>query len=514
MIRDLLRDAPGAGLVSNVLIVGAGAAGIALAVELGRLGKTVTLLEGGGAGLEDDSQDPYRSEVTGLAHRGVHEGRVRVKGGTTTRWGGQILELQEIDFAPRPWVPGSGWPITKEDLRPFYARALELEGLGATLREDAAVWGQLGLGAPLFGGLESYFSRWCPEPNFARVHGAALASASGPQVWLHANAVELVLDGERAVGVRCRTLTGTQAVFRAESYVFCLGAIESSRFFLQPRAGGLPWNSSGLLGQHFQDHVDANAATVVPLDARRFHQAFDNIFLHGLKYHPKLRLCSDEQARLQTLNVAGTMQFESAMDEALAANKATVKHLLRGRFDELKGSDLAALAGQLPVLVRQGLRYGLKHRAYNPADANISLRVHCEQQPVSASSITLSGERDALGLLRTRLDWQIADVELATIAHYVETVRTALAGLAEVTADPLLAAGDGAFRARCDDSSHHMGGMRMAAGESDGVVDTSLRLYGTSNVYVGSAAVFPTSGNSNPTHTLLALVMRLAEHLR
>ncbi len=514
MIRDLLRDTPEHGRMSNVCIVGAGAAGILLAVELVRLGRTVTLLEGGGEAIEEDSQQPYASEVTGLVHRGVHEGRVRAKGGTTTKWGGQILEFQELDFAARPWMPGSGWPIGKHELTPYYARALELEGLGAVERDDAAVWQQLGLKMPACGALDPYFSRWCPEPNFARLHGPALDAATGPDVWLHANAVEVLLDGEHATGVRCRTLTGVEAVFRAEQYVFSMGAIESSRFFLQPREGGLPWNRSGLLGRHFQDHIDANAATVRPLDARRFHEAFDNVFLRGFKYHPKLRLAAAQQTGLETLNVAATMHFASDADAALAANKATVKHLLRGRLDELQASDVAGLLRNLPVLARQSLRYGIAHRAYNPADAKISLRVHCEQEPAGASSMTLAGTRDALGLLRTQLHWQIADSELQTIARYVETARTSLEGLAEVIADPLLASADGEFRAKCDDSNHHMGGMRMAASESAGVVDANLRLYGTRNVYVGSAAVFPTSGNSNPTHTLLALMMRLAEHLR
>ena len=118
MIRDLLHDAPADAAQADVCIVGAGAAGIVLALELVRHGKSVTLLEGGGAQLEDASQEPYRSEVVGLKHNGVHTGRLRAQGGTTTKWGGQILPFEQIDLDLRDWVPGSGWPLTPVRARP------------------------------------------------------------------------------------------------------------------------------------------------------------------------------------------------------------------------------------------------------------------------------------------------------------------------------------------------------------------------------------------------------------
>ena len=494
-------------------VVGAGAAGIALTVELLRLGKSVVLLEGGGAEIEEDSQEPYRSEVTGLPHQGVHGGRFRAQGGTTLKWGGQILELDAWDFAAREWVGGSGWPFGKSELTRFYERALELEGLGRALRSDEDVWRTIGETTPKFGELEPYFSRWCPEPNFARVHGETLRTHPGLTAWLHANAVELVMEEGTATGVRCRTLTGVEAVFAADEFCFCMGTIESARFFLQPRAGGLPWNESGLLGRHFQDHIDVNAATVVPRSVGRFHDVVDGVFVGGFKYHPKLRLREEAQRRLETLNVAATMFFESDADEAAGEIKATVKHLLRGRFGEVKGSEAAKLVTNLPLLARQTWRYAVQHRAYHPADATISLRVHCEQEPLSASSISLAEERDRLGMLRTRLDWRISEAEVRTIREYVQVAAGELAGLAEVTPDPSLAEGGLEFMRRCDDTNHHMGGMRMSGVANGGVVDTDLRVHGTKNVFVCSGAVFPTSGFSNPTHTVLALACRLAERL-
>jgi choline dehydrogenase-like flavoprotein len=514
MIFDLLREKPDVAERADVCVVGAGAAGILLAVELRRLGKTVLLLEGGGPEVEEAAQEPYRSEVRGLAHRGVHEGRFRAKGGTTTRWGGQILELNEEDFERREWIAGSGWPIAKADLTRFYERALELEGIGGVERSDAAVWARLGLTEPEFAEMDSYLSRWLPEPNLAVVHGEQLEKDDGLRVWLHANCVEMVMEQESVRAIRCRTQDGREAMFAADEFVVCMGTIECCRFFLQPREGGLPWNASGLLGKHFQDHVDSNAAELKPLNRAAFGEMFDNIFVGGYKYHPKLRLDAAEQARAEILNCAATMYFLSDADEALGAVKTTAKHLLRGRLRQVGAGDVAGMFRNAPQLAMQAWLYGVKRRAYNPANATVKLRVHCEQRPDAESRITLSEERDSIGLLRTRLEWRISSLEIRTIRHFAETAALSLAGMAEVIVDAELMEGDGmGYVARCDDSNHHMGGMRMSATAAGGIVDTDLRLHGTRNCYACSGAVMPTSGFSNPTHTVLALAMRLAEHL-
>ena len=513
MIRDLLREKPSPDYRPQICIVGAGAAGICLAVELSRQGKRVMVLEGGGRDIEDEAQEPYRSEVVGHVHRGIHSGRFRAHGGTTTRWGGQIYELNREDFERREWIPASGWPFSHSELEPYYRRALDFEGLASVVRNDADVWKSLGLPEPSFPELQSYLTRWCPEPNFARLHAKSLEATENLQVWLHANAAELLLDNETVSALRVRTQQGTEIIVHADHFVFCMGTIECVRFFLQPRTGALPWNRSGLLGRHFQDHVDANAARVIPRNRRQFAELFDNIFLRGFKYHPKLRLQPAEQRSARVLNCAATMSFSSDVDEALAATKTTAKHLLRGRFRELNTADIFRSARHTPLLMRQAARYALRHRVYNPASADIRLRVHCEQRPDSDSSITLSTQRDSLGLLRARLDWRISDLELETIRTFAETAKNSLAPVAEIELDPALTNGDPSFLERCDDSNHHMGGMRMAASASEGVVTPNLLLHGTNNVYVCSGAVFPTSGFSNPTHTVLALAMRLADIL-
>ncbi|MDR5729125.1 MAG: GMC family oxidoreductase, partial [Terriglobia bacterium] len=142
-------------------------------------------------------------------------------------------------------------------------------------------------------------------------------------------------------------------------------------------------------------------------------------------------------------------------------------------------------------------------------------RVHCEQEPLSASSITLLPERDALGMFRSRIDWQVSPLEWKTIRRFTEMVQNALqtAGLATLEPQPELTLEDGYRSVTFDDSYHWMGGTRMATSAAEGVVDTDLKLFGVRNAYVCSASVYPTSGFANPVHTLLALAIRLADHL-
>lgn len=512
MIFDLLRDVPDPSTSADICIVGAGAAGIALAVECVRHGKRVTLLEAGGEATEDTAHDSYRGTLGGQAYRGMQEGRAKRLGGTTTLWGGQILELDASDFEQRPWVAGSGWPLRKEELTRHYARALELEGVASAVQADHDVWQRLKVSEPAFDDLDLYLSRWCPEPNFARLHRATL---EGPavSVWLHAAAIEAECEGEQVRGIRVRSASGRRATFRAAQYVFCLGAIESARFFLQPHERATPWSESKLVGCFFQDHIDSNAATIEPTDAAGVHSVFDTIFFNGFKYSPKLKLTEKAQRVHRLLNVGATVFSTEADGASLNEVKAIAKDALHGRMRAITMRSARTVVGSAPHLARQAYRYAVQHRAYHSPDAQLHLRVHCEQQPCGASVIRLADDRDAFGMLRARVCWAIAPQEIASIRCFVELAQRALAPYGKVVPQAALLRDDDSFAGQCEDSFHHMGGMRMDPSASRGVVDTNLKVHGTANCYVCSAAVYPSSGFSNPTHTLLALTVRLAEHL-
>ncbi|MDT0260277.1 FAD-dependent oxidoreductase [Jatrophihabitans lederbergiae] len=128
VIQDLRTTRDLRTAADAVLVVGSGAAGLALAQRVSESGRSVVVLESGGdlTATSDpgtDTADLNEGLNLGLAYTGLRDGRSRNLGGTTQLWHGQCMRLHPIDVRPRPWVPHSGWPIALTDLDEHYAAA-------------------------------------------------------------------------------------------------------------------------------------------------------------------------------------------------------------------------------------------------------------------------------------------------------------------------------------------------------------------------------------------------------
>ena len=519
MIIDLAREAPPADFSPDVCIVGAGAAGITLAAELIHQRRRVLLLESGGQELESAAQTLNAFALTGQPQQASSIGHFRVLGGTTTKWGGQILPFTPEDFERRAWISGSGWPFPYAHLEPYYARAIRAEGLASALQQDDAVWQRLGMATPAFSEtLIPYFTRWCPEPDFARLYRPTL-TLPNVCVALHATVtgIQMNADGDAVTGLQCRTPEGKLHTFTAAHYVFSLGTIETVRLLLQPMAsqGPAPWQRNGMLGLHFQSHIDFDAAGISTANPERLRTAFANVYAGGFKYHPKMRLARSVQQSDQVLNIAGAITATHPAERALTDTKSLARRMLRGRFDGISMNELSRALEQIPLLLKLTQAYIGEHRAYWAPNSELRLRVHCEQEPLSKSTIVLTQDRDACGMFRARLDWHVSAFEWSTIRRFAERAQRVFHQLAlgQCALTPALTDPEGFRNVVFDNSHHDMGGSRMAEDPANGVVTPELRLHGVMNAFVCSAAVFPTSGFSNPTHTLIALAIRLADHL-
>ena len=146
----------------------------------------------------------------------------------------------------------------------------------------------------------------------------------------------------------------------------------------------------------------------------------------------------------------------------------------------------------------------------------VRLQCHTEQQPDPESRITLSDSTDILGMPKARVHWKVNEAERTAMRIATQSMKCELArlGLAELQIDPWLEDDKADWRSHIADSYHHIGATRMASNQANGVVDGNCQVFGTRGLFVAGSSVFPTSGYANPTLTIVALSLRLANHIR
>ena len=503
----------------SVCIVGAGAAGLTLATALAGRGWRVTLVEGGVAQPPAEVEDTYRARVVGTPHRGLAEGRFRAWGGSTTRWGGQLWPWEPEEFASRPEIGVAGWPIGYDSVARYYAPAFALLGVpDATLTPEGAA--RRGVSLPPLdpAAVALKYSTWLPWRlrNLGRSLGTALQRLPDVEVRLGTTALELLVNGDgRATGVRVRGPGGDEQVLRADCVVVAAGAVETARLLLASGRGTAPGNASGWVGRAFMDHLSVRVAPFRPRDARAFGRMFAPVFVGMVQHTPRMVIRPALRERERLLGAYGHWDVTLPPDSGLLVVRERLRALQSGRDVLPSASDLRRLASGARDVLALARGLVVDRRRYFPRDAAVHLRVDTEQRPDPESRVTLTDERDALGLPRVAVDWRISELERRTVRRTAELLGAALdqAGIGELGAAPDPFDEAAAWGALRGDSFHMMGGARMAASAEAGVTDVDGRVFGTENLYVAGASVFPTGGMANPTLTLIALTLRLADHL-
>ena len=513
---------------ADVCIVGAGAAGIAIARALRGSGLQVALLESGGLGFEHRTQFLYLGELAGQEAFSTVYSRFRQFGGSTTRWGGQCRPFDAADFERRDGVPWSGWPFGLEELVPWYRAASAVCNLSHAEFSPEQWASPPDPMLPLVSEhVRSIIFQFGHPRDFGAHYRSELFGADDVAVWLHANVVELQTDasGSHVQSALVRSLNGRSAVVTARTFILACGGIENARLLLASNAeqpGGLG-NRHDLVGRFFMDHPYCVAGHFEPRQ-----EAFDRT-LYAIEDYE--RTGSDQKA-----NAAFALHEHILRDERLnncslyfvrrAAYKTDPPYFSRG------GRSLAQLVDVLrhrEVPDRHFPRH-LLNIAVGAGDVGrvllaqarqrlrpvprLALRAVVEATPNRDSRVTLTERRDALGMRRVRVDWRVNPTDRRGLARLLECVGSEVERLALGR----LALHPGDLQERWPESTsggkHHMGTTRMHEDPREGVVDPDCRVHGLPNLYIAGSSVFPTGGAVNPTLTLVALALRLADHVR
>ena len=516
MISDLRGLPDGTHLDADVCIVGAGPVGIAVARELAGSGRSVLLLETGGLDPDPAADRLNDGETVGLPLPTLLGGRTRAFGGATKLWPGQCIRLDPEDLAERAWVPHSGWPITWADLAPYYGRAGEWFRMPRESFDEQA-WRRFGMTPLPFapGTIAHRSSMYTPIPDVGTHYRGELAAAPDVRVLLHATATRVHADADGVTGVTVREAGGHCAHVRADTVVLCGGGIENARLLLASDVG----NAHDQVGRWFSEHpvlwIDLHVD-----DPRRLQEFFGLLGRGAVRYLPKLRLDPQAQRSRGALSAVADLVWHHREPEGLAAARELSSALQGRRRPALGPGGLRKAAGELGPVVRAGFRrFALGRPTAGPLE-RARLKILFEQAPNPASRVTLSSEVDALGVPKARVDWRLTEADRHTAQVWTglldaEFRRLGVARLGAVErlgALDRLAGPD--WAAGYEEACHHMGTTRMSTAPRTGVVDADGQVHGVPGLYASGSSVFPTGGYANPTLTIVALALRLADHLR
>jgi choline dehydrogenase-like flavoprotein len=540
VFTDAGRIPRGSTVASDVCIVGGGPTGITLALRLAHGPLTVTLLESGGESSGGDAQALNRGASVGLPYFGLDETRFRGLGGTSSHWAGWCRPLDPIDMERRPWMPLSGWPITRDELDPYYteaARLCELE------HEDfSEVAAQVSLSPvyrpPIVAG-DVKVAMWhaSPPTKFGVVYRPDLAQASNVTVITGATAVAVSTDEEtnRATGAVVRTLDGNEFEVNSRVVVLCAGAMETARILLASRPGGLG-NEHDLVGRHFMEHphVVTGMVDVAPRRERQMAvPALDRSAMGTLARLRMLRptgstkvayVLDDAKIRSEELLAfAAHFQTVSAArdSEAYQAMKLVIGNLRSPRrlARQIRTRSLPAGTGRTVGRMIKGLPQvaGAVYQEVLRRPRVLGLYVQAEQSPNPISRVTLDTDRpDELGMPRLRLDWRLSALDKRSIMRSQQILgeRLAAAGVGSVAPTEPFRDDGPDWGDELGGGHHHMGTARMADDPRHGVVDRNGLVHTVADLYVGDSSVFPTGGYANPMLTSVALSLRLADRLK
>jgi len=519
-----------------------------MALQFVDAGYDVLLLEAGGMKADPATQALYAGSVVDEhLHSPPDTYRERRYGGSTTIWGGRCIPFDPIDFERRDYVPDSGWPISYEDLKPYYPEANRLCEAGPFAYTIGESFKKPLPPAMIDGFSSSYFTtdtieRFSCPTDFGSRYRSTLEVSPKVRVVLHANVTAIRLDagGTTVQRLEAATLDGRRFVVQAAQFVLATGGLEVARLLLANRdvhPNGIG-NAHDLVGRYYMCHLAGTIGTIrIRGGAATVHHGYDRD-AGGIYCRRRFALSPAAQRQMRVGNFIARLHHPRITDPA---HRNAVLSLLYLARPFIPYEYAKRLHGDHHASTNEWIRH-VANVATGPHEAvgfawhmlrdrrlakrkfpsiiiksraNLfSLDFHAEQQPLAASRVTLGEGRDALGMPRLRIDWRYAPGDVDTVSRSLERL-----------AEDLRLCGVGTFEYDRDQveaemtrygayGGHHIGTARMGADPRTSVVDPHGRVHGVDNLSIASAAIFPTSSQANPTLSIVALALRMAERLK
>lgn len=537
-------------IVSDVVIIGAGPSGISIADEWLQYDYTVNVLESGSEKASYDTQQLSTGQLSGHLYEAMESTHIRQVGGTANhlilkltdqQYGYRYTPMQAIDFEERAYLPYSGWPITKSDLDPYYARVQQKCEIG-DYHYSAQHWlrnndtllplpeDQIETSVFLFG----------PTRKFNHDFPLSVSQSKHVNLYTNATVVELICEasGDAIQAALVKTFDGKQILFKGKHFVIAANALQTPRLLLNSRQHAKHPNGIGNqhdnVGRYYMDHSLLPSGNFVPHDLTYINKMgfYDMHGVDGTTVLGRLLLTESFKRQHKLLNFAAIlfpMSWNQKDLDAMYSLEVLKTHfrwhwkerpkdfgqhlwnVFQGR-KRLFRAIVEKVKYGVPILVGLGNGGWSRARHNERKYGRLELLALVEQSPNPENRITLIDEKDALDYckIKARYTWADSDIE-----NYKQTI--------EYMGNAIVATGLGRYfppeapieEIKKGNGLHHMmGTTRMSKRPEDGVVDQDCKVHGMKNLFIASSATFTTGSFVNPTLTNLALGLRIVDHIK
>lgn len=548
----------------DVCIIGAGPAGMATANEFLNTDLKVALLESGGKKYIHPIQLLSEGLLSGHLFEPQESTHLRQIGGTANNWilqmtdeqyGYRYTPLDEVDFETRDYIPHSGWPISKKDLDPYYARAHATCGVG-TYDYTAQYWAR-GKFQPIKLNEDKVYNSvftFGPTKKFTDEIPEKITNSRNLTLYYHATVVELLCDQSSDVVTTAvvRMFDGKEIYFKAKQFIITSNALQTPRLLLnstKTHKNGIG-NQNDNVGRYYMDHNLVACGHFYPHDPKFINEMgfYDMQGVDGTTVLGRLNLNPEfmtanwlrniavmffptewNQVDLDAMNSLNSIKLPNFHKKtALRYPIELGKHLIRliskpkalwihfhnifqGR-NRLIRAVYEYLRFGVPIFLGLG-RGGWSRMANNEGKYNkFELLGIVEQSPNPENRLTLLDEKDALGCPKTKVHYICSDEDILSVTKAQSVFGEVLeeSGLGRYEPPKISAE----VMKTITGLHHMMGTTRMSDDPKTGVVDRDCCVHGMKNLFIAGSAVFPTGGYGNPTLTNLALSIRVADKVK
>lgn len=512
---DLAQAGVRQAVQADFCVVGGGAAGIYLATELSRNGRDVVLLEAGPRQCVDAETIGLDALFDGPDYPGATAGRFFGMGGSTSRWGGQLVPHSHHDVR-QDQGSAAVWA--------GIVNAVSIHGSAVLKRLHYAHGADFSVAAPPLAGAATEVLRRCGlevqhalvmpfrHKNFVDLLPSGTSGSKSPRTFFNAVVSSWRVEPGAAGVARVTRLAasapnGHRLDVTARRFVLAAGTIESARMMLElnESGNGRVLAAQSAVGCYLADHLSVSVADVMHEDTPAAVGLFaPRFFGPWMRSHRLLEAGSPPGSPRAFAHFIFSMEspgFELAR-EVLGA--------LQGR--RLPSLSVNQVLGGSWDLLRLAYHRYARSALYVPAGTPVHLQLDMEQKPVRSNRIRLADERDSYGRRKASIRWCVSDEDMDAVActaqRLVSKWRRGGSALPELV--PRLV-GDGGTKPH--DAYHPVGTCRMGE-DGQAVVDRDLRVHGVENLWLTSTGVLPSAGTANPTFTMLCLTHKLAAHLQ